>query len=29
VALMAAGELVGVAREHEGWLRPTVVLETP
>jgi tRNA pseudouridine55 synthase len=29
VALMAGGELVGVAREHEGWLRPTVVLEAP
>jgi tRNA pseudouridine55 synthase len=27
VALIAGGELVGVARTHEGWLRPTVVLE--
>jgi tRNA pseudouridine55 synthase len=29
VALVAAGELVAVARSEEGWLHPTVVLETP
>lgn len=29
VALVAAGELVAIARSQEGWLRPTVVLETP
>jgi tRNA pseudouridine55 synthase len=29
VALVAAGELVAVARSEEGWLRPTVVLESP
>jgi tRNA pseudouridine55 synthase len=28
VALLAAGELVGIARSEEGWLHPTVVLET-
>jgi tRNA pseudouridine55 synthase len=29
VALVAAGDLVAIARSEEGWLRPTVVLETP
>jgi tRNA pseudouridine55 synthase len=29
VALVAAGELVAIARSEEGWLHPTVVLETP
>jgi tRNA pseudouridine55 synthase len=29
VALVAAGELVAIARSEEGWLRPAVVLETP
>ncbi|MGZ8393024.1 MAG: tRNA pseudouridine(55) synthase TruB [Gemmatimonadales bacterium] len=29
VALVAGGELVAVARGQEGWLHPTVVLETP
>jgi tRNA pseudouridine55 synthase len=29
VALVAGGELVAIARNHEGWLRPTVVLQTP
>jgi hypothetical protein len=28
VALMAGGELVAIASSEEGWLRPTVVLET-
>ena len=29
VALMAAGELIAVAREVDGWLRPAVVLGQP
>ena len=29
VALVAGGELVAIARNQEGWLRPTVVLQTP
>jgi tRNA pseudouridine55 synthase len=29
VALLAAGELIGVARSDGEWLRPSVVLETP
>jgi tRNA pseudouridine55 synthase len=29
VALVAAGDLVAIARSEEGWLRPSVVLETP
>jgi tRNA pseudouridine55 synthase len=29
VALLAAGQLIGVAEAADGWLRPTVVLETP
>jgi tRNA pseudouridine55 synthase len=29
VALVAAGELVAIARSEEGWLHPTVVLEAP
>jgi len=29
VALVAGGELVAIARSQEGWLRPTVVLQTP
>jgi tRNA pseudouridine55 synthase len=29
VALLAAGQLIGVAEAVDGWLRPTVVLETP
>jgi hypothetical protein len=29
VALLGGGELVAIARSEEGWLRPTVVLETP
>lgn len=29
VALLGDGELVAVAREDEGWLRPAVVLESP
>jgi tRNA pseudouridine55 synthase len=29
VALIAAGELIGVARSDGEWLRPSVVLETP
>jgi tRNA pseudouridine55 synthase len=29
VVLMGDGELVAVARAEEGWLRPTVVLESP
>jgi tRNA pseudouridine55 synthase len=29
VALVAGGELVAVARGQDGWLHPTVVLETP
>jgi tRNA pseudouridine55 synthase len=29
VALVAGGELVAVARGEDGWLHPTVVLETP
>jgi tRNA pseudouridine55 synthase len=29
VALVAGGELIGVAQEQSGWLRPTVVLEAP
>jgi tRNA U55 pseudouridine synthase TruB len=28
VALLAAGQLIGVAEAVDGWLRPTVVLET-
>ena len=29
VALLGGGELVAIARSEEGWLRPTIVLETP
>jgi hypothetical protein len=29
VALLAAGQLIGVAEAVDGWLRPTVVLESP
>jgi hypothetical protein len=29
VALIGGGELVAVARAEDGWLRPTVVLESP
>ena len=29
VALMVGGDLVAVARAEDGWLRPTVVLESP
>ena len=29
VALMGGGELVAVARAEDGWLKPTVVLESP
>jgi hypothetical protein len=29
VALLAGGELVAVATEADGWLRPVVVLGTP
>jgi tRNA pseudouridine55 synthase len=29
VALIGSGELVAVARAEDGWLRPTVVLESP
>jgi tRNA pseudouridine55 synthase len=29
VAMMGGGELVAVARAEDGWLRPTVVLESP
>lgn len=29
VALLAGGELIAVAREVDGWLRPAVVLGTP
>ena len=29
VALLAAGQLIGVAEAVDGWLRPRVVLETP
>jgi tRNA pseudouridine55 synthase len=29
IALMGGGELVAVARAEDGWLRPTVVLESP
>jgi tRNA pseudouridine55 synthase len=29
VALMGGGELIAVARAEDGWLRPTVVLESP
>jgi tRNA pseudouridine55 synthase len=29
VALLGDGELIGVARAEDGWLRPTVVLEAP
>jgi hypothetical protein len=28
VVLLQSGELLGVARAEDGWLRPTVVLET-
>jgi tRNA pseudouridine55 synthase len=29
VALLEGGELIAVARADDGWLRPTVVLQTP
>jgi hypothetical protein len=29
IALVDRGELVAVARSEQGWLHPTVVLETP
>jgi tRNA pseudouridine55 synthase len=29
IALMGGGELVAIARAEDGWLRPTVVLESP